>query len=179
MFGVVSPKSVVLKLFWVAAPLKVFDSTAAHLELQHQTYSLVLFTLFVQKKFFKHCYLEQTMQNRKTQESFLCQSIQCTIYSMRNMCLFLRTKSVNSGLDIRQTYSQLLFNRLQIGSFLVSFQRQCRKRSTVLKSLLFPSVAYAGFSKGGAGNSENLRLMKTRMKIFQPKAKFVFLPKLR
>ena len=35
--------------------------------------------------------------------------------------------------------------------------------------------AYAGFSKGGA---ENLRIMKTRMKIFQPKTKSVFQPKL-
>ena len=30
------------------------------------------------------------------------------------------------------------------------------------------------FEKGGPGNSENSRLMKTRMKIFQPKTKSVF-----
>ena len=35
------------------------------------------------------------------------------------------------------------------------------------------------FRKGGAGNSKNLRLIKTRMKIFQPKTKSVFLPKIR
>ena len=38
-------------------------------------------------------------------------------------------------------------------------------------------VAYAGFSKGLG--TENLRLMKTKMKIFQPKTKSVFLPKIR
>ena len=30
------------------------------------------------------------------------------------------------------------------------------------------------FERGGPGNSENSRLMKTRMKIFQPKTKSVF-----
>ena len=34
------------------------------------------------------------------------------------------------------------------------------------------------FRKGGPGISENLRLVKTRMKIFQPKTKFAYLPKL-
>ena len=66
---------------------------------------------------------------------------------MRNMCLFLRTKFLNPGLDIRQTYSQLLFNRLQIGSLLVFYQRQCRKPSTVLKSLLFQFCSSTGRKK--------------------------------
>ena len=41
------------------------------------------------------------------------------------------------------------------------------------------TVVYADFRKGGGGGAEKLRLMKTRMKIFQPKINFVFLPKLR
>ena len=42
------------------------------------------------------------------------------------------------------------------------------------------AVAYAGFFKGGGpGNLENLRIMKTRMKIFQPETNSVFLPKIR
>ena len=46
-----------------------------------------------------------------------------------------------------------------------------------LHEMLSP-VAYAGFSKGGQEISENLRVMKNRMKIFQPKTKSVFLPNL-
>ena len=45
------------------------------------------------------------------------------------------------------------------------------------RSQSWHTVAYAGFSKGGG--PENLRIMKTRMKIFQPKTKSVFLPKIR
>ena len=39
------------------AHLKVFDSTAAHLELLHQSYSSA-FTLLVEKISLKHCYLD-------------------------------------------------------------------------------------------------------------------------
>ena len=40
------------------------------------------------------------------------------------------------------------------------------------------AVAYAGFSKGeGPGNSENLRITKTRMKIFPPRISPFFLSK--
>ena len=53
---------------------------------------------------------------------------------------------------------------------------QYPRSSLVVQSV---TVAYAGFSKGGAGNSKNLRVIKTRMKIFQPKIKSVFLPKIR
>ena len=58
---------------------------------------------------------------------------------------------------------------------------QDKKQTTTkkTKSTANLAVAYAGFSKGGAGKSENLRLLKTRMKIFQPKTRSVFLPKIR
>ena len=56
--------------FWLRhSYLKVFDSTAAHLELQHQIYSSA-FTLLVKKISLKHCYFERTMQNRKIQKLF-------------------------------------------------------------------------------------------------------------
>ena len=62
-------RTVVFKLFLVAAHLEVFDSTAAHLELLHQTYSSA-FTLLVKKFSLEYCYPERTMQNRKIQKSF-------------------------------------------------------------------------------------------------------------
>ena len=49
----------VFKLFWVAADLELFGSTAAHLELLHQIYSSA-FTLLVKNFSLKHCYLEET-----------------------------------------------------------------------------------------------------------------------
>ena len=48
---------------------------------------------------------------------------------------------------------------------------------SVLNIVPLAPVAKAGFSKGGG--PENLRIMKTRMKIFQPKTKSFFLPKIR
>ena len=55
-----------------------------------------------------------------------------------------------------------------------------KKRTKTDEKRILRTIAYAGFSKGGGpGNSENLSLMKTRIKIFQPKTKFVYLPKLR
>ena len=62
-------RPVVFKLFWVPAHLQVFDLTAAHLELMHQTYSSA-FILLDKKISIKHCYLERTMQSRKIQKYF-------------------------------------------------------------------------------------------------------------
>ena len=75
--------------------------------------------------------------------------------------LFLKGKDVH-----RTTVSRLLVHDFYLKAFKLA-----------KKPRLTP-VAYAGFSKGGPGNSENLRIMKTRLKIFQPKTKSVFLPKL-